>query len=104
MRTASGELVLGGGSAPLVRSGATPMSLGHGNVDDSEASLDAAIARDHATFMRHFRGWGTEAYGEGLVRTWVGVLSAVRDWIPLVGEVPGSPGLSLAAGVGVGEG
>ncbi|KLT41356.1 FAD dependent oxidoreductase, partial [Cutaneotrichosporon oleaginosum] len=98
VRTASGELVLGGGVAPLVRSGATPMSRIHGNVDDSEASIDPAITRDHATFMRNFEAWGPEAYGEGLVRTWVGVLSAVRDWLPLVGDVPGSAGLSVAAG------
>ncbi|BEI96614.1 hypothetical protein CcaverHIS631_0202030 [Cutaneotrichosporon cavernicola] len=98
VRTGSGELVLGGGTAPLVRSGKVPLSKVHGNEDDSEASIDPAITRDHAIFMRNFIGWGPEAYGEGLVRTWVGVLSSVRDWLPLVGEVPGSPGLSLAAG------
>lgn len=98
VRTGNGELVLGGGTAPLVRAGLTPMSLVHGNEDDSEASIDPAQTKDHATFMRHFIGWGKEAYGEGLVRTWVGVLSSVLDWLPLVGEVPNSPGLSVAAG------
>ncbi|GMK56363.1 hypothetical protein CspeluHIS016_0302030 [Cutaneotrichosporon spelunceum] len=96
VRTGNGELVLGGGTAPLVRAGLTPMSLVHGNEDDSEASIDPAQTKDHATFMRHFIGWGKEAYGEGLVRTWVGVLSSVLDWLPLVGEVPNSPGLSFA--------
>jgi glycine/D-amino acid oxidase-like deaminating enzyme len=102
VRTASGELVLGGGTAPLVRAGAVPMSRIHGNDDDSETSIDPAITAEHAAFMRHFRGWGEQAYGEGLVRTWVGVLSSVRDWLPLVGDVPGAPGLSLAAGVSSG--
>ncbi|BEJ04386.1 hypothetical protein CcaverHIS641_0202030 [Cutaneotrichosporon cavernicola] len=66
VRTGSGELVLGGGTAPLVRSGKVPLSKVHGNEDDSEASIDPAITRDHAIFMRNFIGWGPEAYGEGL--------------------------------------
>lgn len=102
--TASGEMVLGGGAAPLVKDGLLPLSTIYGNVDDSERSIDPEATKDLAWFMRdNFVGWGEEAYGEGLTRTWVGVLTHVKDWLPLVGDVPGSEGLSLAAGVSSAE-
>lgn len=47
----------------------------------------------------NFVGWGEEGYGEGLTRTWCGILSAVKDWVPLVGEIPGKKGVSMTAGV-----
>ncbi len=47
----------------------------------------------------NFEDWGDEAMGEGLTRTWTGILSTVKDFVPLVGEVPGARGVSLVAGV-----
>jgi hypothetical protein len=47
----------------------------------------------------NFVDWGPEGYGEGLTRTWTGILSTVKDWLPLVGQVPGKKGVSLVAGV-----
>ncbi|WVQ83329.1 hypothetical protein IAT38_005468 [Cryptococcus sp. DSM 104549] len=45
---------------------------------------------------RTFEGWGKEAHGEGLVRSWTGIMGASRDHLPLIGEVPGSPNLFAA--------
>lgn len=90
---------MGGGAAPLVKDGRLPLSTLYGNMDDSERSLDPEVTKDLASFMRdNFLGWGPEAYGEGMTRTWVGVLTHVKDWLPLVGDVPEAKGLSLAAG------
>jgi hypothetical protein len=47
----------------------------------------------------HFDEWGTEAHGEGLSRTWVGIMAASRDELPLVGAVPDEDGVFIAAGV-----
>lgn len=103
--TASGEMVLGGGAAPLVKDGRMSLSRLYGNVDDSERSIDPETTKDLARFMRdNFVNWGEEAYGEGLTRTWVGVLTHVKDWLPLVGEVPGCEGVGIAAGVSGREG
>ena len=44
-------------------------------------------------------GWGTEAHGEGLTCIWTEILSSVKDWLPLIGEVSGCKGVLLCAGV-----
>lgn len=46
----------------------------------------------------NFTGWGEEGYGEGLTRVWTGILTSVKDYLPLVGEVPGKAGLFVSAG------
>jgi len=47
---------------------------------------------------KNFVDWGEEAYGEGLTRVWTGILTSVKDYLPLVGEIPSSPGLFISAG------
>jgi len=47
----------------------------------------------------NFIDWGAEAHGEGLTRTWVGIMASSKDELPLVGGVPGKEGLYVAAGV-----
>ena len=47
---------------------------------------------------KNFVNWGEEGYGEGLTRVWTGILTSVKDYLPLVGEVPSSPGLFISAG------
>jgi hypothetical protein len=52
----------------------------------------AAFCKDH------FDGWGPEVEGQtGLARAWTGVLGWSVDLLPLVGEVPGRPGLWISA-------
>ena len=46
----------------------------------------------------HFKGWGKEGYGEGCTRVWSGILSAVKDFLPVVGEIPEQKGMFIAAG------
>jgi glycine/D-amino acid oxidase-like deaminating enzyme len=46
-------------------------------------------------------GWGEQAIGEGLTRTWTGVMGYTIDRLPLIGPVPGRPGLFLSAGYNV---
>lgn len=46
-------------------------------------------------------GWGKQAIGEGLTRTWTGVMAYTIDRLPLIGPVPDRPGLFLSAGYNV---
>ncbi|KAL7422097.1 hypothetical protein Q5752_002740 [Cryptotrichosporon argae] len=45
-----------------------------------------------------FVGWGDEAHGEGLTRTWTGVMGYTVDRMPLVGALPDAPGVFVAVG------
>ncbi|WRT63934.1 uncharacterized protein IL334_000861 [Kwoniella shivajii] len=47
---------------------------------------------------RTFDGWNENAIGEGLMRTWTGVIAATIDRLPLIGPVPDTPGLFISAG------
>jgi D-amino-acid dehydrogenase len=47
----------------------------------------------------YLRGWRPEADGE--LTTWAGLRPATPDGLPLIGEVPGRPGLYVAAGHGM---
>lgn len=47
----------------------------------------------------YLRGWRPEA--EGPVATWAGLRPATADGLPLVGALPGSPGVYVAAGHGM---
>ncbi|TXT08636.1 hypothetical protein VHUM_02764 [Vanrija humicola] len=97
--TASGQIVLGGGWAPLVKEGTLPAAWVYGETNDGPESIDPALTKGALEFMKdNFAGWGSEAYGEGLTRTWTGIMSTSKDWLPLVGEVPGKAGLSVVAG------
>lgn len=58
--------------------------------------MPRAVLADYC--RTHFTGWGPEALGEGLTRTWSGIITNVKDSLPVVGEAPGRPGLFLAAG------
>ncbi len=46
-------------------------------------------------------GWGEQAVGEGLTRSWMGVMALTIDRLPLVGAVPGQTGLYIMAGFNV---
>lgn len=109
--TASGEIVLGGGWGALIKSGELPEAKVFGETNDGPESIDPALTKgawvamlvltpDLKNFMKdNFANWGDEAFGEGLTRTWTGIMSTSKDWLPLVGEVPGKAGLSVVAGV-----
>lgn len=45
-----------------------------------------------------YEGWGPESLGEGLQRTWTGVMGYSKDALPYVGAVPGRPGQFINAG------
>ena len=47
----------------------------------------------------YLRGWQTETEGEA--NAWAGLRPATADGLPLIGEVPGSPGVYVAAGHGM---
>ena len=47
----------------------------------------------------YLRGWQPEVGGE--VHAWAGLRPATADGLPLIGEVPGSPGMYVAAGHGM---
>ncbi|KAL1406256.1 hypothetical protein Q8F55_007951 [Vanrija albida] len=96
--TASGEMVLGGGWAPLLEAGELRGRV-FGETNDGPGSIDPALTKVLKSFMKDtFTGWGAEAHGEGLTREWTGIMSTSKDWLPLVGEVPGSAGLSIVGG------
>ena len=46
-------------------------------------------------------GWGEEAPGEGLTRTWTGVMGYTIDRLPYIGPMPEKDDLYLAAGFNV---
>lgn len=69
----------------------------------SRSQIGTPLLKPHSPVLAdycrtHFTGWGHEALGEGLSRTWSGIITNVRDALPVVGEAPGRPGLYLAAG------
>jgi glycine/D-amino acid oxidase-like deaminating enzyme len=45
-----------------------------------------------------FVDWADEAPGEGLTRTWTGVMGYTLDRMPLVGALPDMPGVFVAVG------
>lgn len=45
-----------------------------------------------------YAGWGDEALGEGLTRVWTGILTEVKDTLPVVGQVPGKKGMFVSVG------
>lgn len=49
------------------------------------------------------QGWEEKAKGEGLMRTWTGVMGYTIDRLPLIGQVPDRPGLFIAAGFNVSD-
>ena len=59
--------------------------------DAGQKLLDAA--------RPYLRGWQPDTDGE--VRAWAGLRPATADGLPLIGEVPGAPGLYVASGHGM---
>ncbi|ORY30770.1 FAD dependent oxidoreductase-domain-containing protein [Naematelia encephala] len=99
VQTPSGGIVLGGGLRALIRDGKVKFEDSYGAVNDSGDSVEPAQTEHLGSFLRdNFVGWGPEGHGEGLTRTWTGILSTVKDWLPLVGDVPGKTGVSMCAG------
>ncbi|KAK8850329.1 hypothetical protein IAR55_004246 [Kwoniella newhampshirensis] len=97
VQTPMGGIILGGGLHAMIREGKCKLEDSLGQIDDS--GVDPAQTEHLGSFMKdNFIEWGPEGYGEGLTRTWTGILSVVKDWVPLVGEVPGKEGVSLVAG------
>ncbi|ORY26995.1 FAD dependent oxidoreductase-domain-containing protein [Naematelia encephala] len=96
MQTPMGGIVLGGGLTELVKEGKLSPSVSD-SVDDSGTfkAWDEYLAR---YCPDNFEGWGPEGKGEGATRLWSGILSAVKDKLPVVGAVPGKEGMYLAAG------
>ncbi|KAK4686734.1 hypothetical protein P7C73_g3382, partial [Tremellales sp. Uapishka_1] len=96
IQTPTGGLVLGGGAAPLIRAGKLSPTVSDATDDSSTIKVwDDWLAK---YCPEHFEGWGPEGKGEGLTRVWSGILSQVKDKLPVVGPVPGKEGLFLAAG------
>ncbi|WRT70480.1 uncharacterized protein IL334_007478 [Kwoniella shivajii] len=99
VQTPMGGIVIGGGLPGLVRDDKFKAEDSFGQIDDSEAGIDPAYKEHYNNYLKdNFIGWGPEGYGEGLTRIWVGILSTVKDGVPLVGEVPGKKGVLLNAG------
>ncbi|ORX35016.1 FAD dependent oxidoreductase [Kockovaella imperatae] len=96
--TPSSGWVFGVGYADIIRQKA-------GTHDDVMGATDDGIVPEGikqwlASYCKEeFEGWGEEAPGEGAQRFWSGIQCASRDRLPLVGQVPGSPGLEEAVGV-----
>jgi hypothetical protein len=60
------------------------------------------MQEDLKGFMeRTFDGWEEKAYGEGLTRTWTGVMAYTVDRLPLIGPIPDMKGMFLSAGYNV---
>jgi len=57
---------------------------------------DSAVLAEY--FPSNYKDWGNQAKGEGLMRVWSGIMCASRDSLPLVGAVPGKPGMWIAVG------
>lgn len=88
---------MGGGEVTLANAGLVSFGETIGETDDSK--LMPAFTAEFEKYCReHFIGWDKEAHGEGLTRTWSGILTWVKDWLPVVGEVPGKKGLFVSAG------
>jgi len=82
-QVAAGQILIGGGwpAAALDLAGRSPISV---------RSMQGNLAQ--ATRLLPFLGELT------LLRVWAGPLAATPDEMPVVGEVPGAPGLFLAGG------
>ncbi|KAL7415205.1 FAD dependent oxidoreductase-domain-containing protein [Mrakia frigida] len=92
----SGGIILGGGWDDLVRDG-------RAKDEERETVNDSQVGEEWTKLLAdycktNFVNWGEEGYGEGLTRVWTGILTSVKDYLPLVGEVPSSPGLFVSAG------
>jgi hypothetical protein len=48
-----------------------------------------------------FVDWKEKAHGEGLTRSWTGVMSYTTDLLPLIGPLPGVDGLYVSVGYNV---
>ncbi|WWD21793.1 hypothetical protein CI109_106281 [Kwoniella shandongensis] len=96
IQTPMGGIVVGGGLDPLVRAGKIDPGVGN-SLDDSitHQVWDEYLAR---YCPDHFEGWGPEGKGQGETRSWSGILTRVKDILPVVGPVPDREGLFLAAG------
>ncbi|GFZ52218.1 hypothetical protein JCM24511_09991 [Saitozyma sp. JCM 24511] len=88
--------------------GVTPndyIGQGIGSPEDFVCNSDdtALVGKVCTDYLEQFMestmvGWGEQAIGEGLTRTWTGVMGYTIDRLPLIGPVPGRPGLFLSAG------
>ncbi|KAK8847700.1 hypothetical protein IAR55_005559 [Kwoniella newhampshirensis] len=95
-QTPMGGIVVGGGLEPLVREGKVNKNVSDG-MDDS-FTIEAWDEYLDKYCPEHFEGWGPQGKGQGATRTWSGILSEVKDKLPVVGPVPEREGLFIAAG------
>ncbi|GMK53416.1 hypothetical protein CspeluHIS016_0100020 [Cutaneotrichosporon spelunceum] len=66
---------------------------------DDDSFVQPAAKQWLADYCRDsFVGWGQETDGEGLTKCWTGVICHSVDYLPIVGAVPGRPGVWIAAG------
>ncbi|KAK4688131.1 hypothetical protein P7C73_g1980, partial [Tremellales sp. Uapishka_1] len=95
MTTPTSGLVIGIG-------GGDSIALGLCTKSDVVDAVDDSVVKDsfkkyYDTWAQNtFEGWGPQAHGEGVARTWTGIMASSRDALPLVGPVPDKPGLYAA--------
>ncbi|PSN61653.1 FAD dependent oxidoreductase-like protein [Corynespora cassiicola Philippines] len=90
------HIVIGGGLGRQLDGGASEF----GTVDDS--SLNQQISKYlHGSLVGYFgeKNWGEDGAQEGrVVHEWTGIMGATADGQPLVGKIPGEPGVWMSAG------
>lgn len=98
-RPADGSMILGGGrcltsseSIWLSWNLFPPLRLScsaDNCIDQTDDSVLVPELTQHlsAALPANFEGWGEEAIGEGLVRTWTGIMAMTHDLVPFVGPV-----------------
>ncbi|RSH82890.1 hypothetical protein EHS25_005880 [Saitozyma podzolica] len=95
--TTSGGIVVGLGERVYVSEGCGSAEDFIGNSDDTTV-LPGCTEYLESFMASTMIGWGEQALGEGLTRTWTGVKGHTIDRLPLVGPVPDRKGLFLSAG------
>jgi sarcosine oxidase, subunit beta len=76
----AGSILIGGGWPARLRGS-------HPEVSRESLLGNLAVAARVVPGIRHAR----------LIRTWAGFVNATASWLPLIGELPGSPGLFIGA-------
>ncbi|WWC58969.1 uncharacterized protein I303_101514 [Kwoniella dejecticola CBS 10117] len=90
-------IVVGAGAVDYINAGVGKPEDFIGSSDDSE--LIPACTSYLKTFMKKTMvDWDEKAEGEGLVRTWTGIIATTIDRLPLIGQVPSRSKLYISAG------
>ncbi|PGH17156.1 hypothetical protein AJ79_01294 [Helicocarpus griseus UAMH5409] len=88
-----GDIVIGGGFGVSKNDGL----VNYGNTDDSvvEAATSEYLAASTVEFFG--KNWGRDNVAGRVRHEWTGIMGYSADGYPLVGEMPGEPGLFISA-------